>query len=596
MTSIRSTLIKRFTIILIITFIFLLSTIAYLNIENSNATLKNSEQQIRNALIQKGSLLTFNNSQALQGLAEDNAFSSIRELVSKTVNHDDDIIYGIYMDNQRRAWTYADKNNPEGNIDELEELKDDMAVWASQLAIANYRLHQIDGVEAYEFSAPILVDEERLGTIRYGISTSAMKETLNKAMVSSKRIIAQVLLIILFLGLITILASFFATRRLAKKITQPLDILTEATKRISDGDYNSAVEIRTNNEIGILSHSFDIMRVKTKDTLNQLLEKQKQLNEKNQALVKTQGELKDLNQNLEQKVLERTAELREAQAKLVESARAAGVAEVAINVLHNIGNVLNSVNVINQTNFEIIKTSKMTAVQKTAELMMDNIDQIGDYLSKDPRGKRIPELFIKLGNVLKEENHALEENTSRMLNSISMMTNIISTQQKYAKTDLLQEDIQLSIILDETINTQANLIEDHHVQLNRHYREVPDIYAEKAKVYQILNNLLMNAIQALKANDESNRIIELDIFPEDTNIVFEISDNGVGIPEEQLTQIFHHGFTTKKSGHGFGLHSCANLMAEMHGEIYVDSQGPGNGACFKVVFPSAEYANVEHAI
>lgn len=596
MTSIRTTLIKRFTLVLLITFVFLLSTIAYLSIENSNSNLAKTERQIRDALVQKGSLLTFNNSQALQGLAEENAFSSIRELVSKTVNHDDDIVYGIYMDDQRQAWTYADKDNPEGNITELKVLKDEMAIWANQLAIPNYRSHNIEGIEAYEFAAPILVDDERLGTIRYGISTSAMKETLNNAMEVSNKIIVQILVIIFFLGTISVFAGVVATRRVAKKIIQPLDILTEATKKIADGDYNSEVDIRTNNEIGILSHSFDIMRVKTKDTLNQLLEKQKQLNEKNQALIKTQGELKDLNQTLEQKVLERTAELREAQAKLVESARAAGVAEVAINVLHNIGNVLNSVNVINQTNFEIIKTSKTSAVLKTAELMMDNIGQIGDYLSEDPRGRRIPELFVKLGNVLKDENHALEENTSRMLNSISMMTNIISTQQKYAKTDLLQEDIQLSLILDETINTQANLIEDNHVQLKRHYRDVPDIYAEKAKVYQILNNLLMNAIQALKPNKEDNRVIELDIFPEESNIVFEIRDNGVGIEKEQLTKIFHHGFTTKKSGHGFGLHSCANLMAEMHGEIYADSQGPKNGACFKVVFPSAEYANVEHDI
>jgi len=596
MTSIRTTLIKRFSIILVITFIFLLSTIVFLNIKNGESNLRKTEQQIRNSLIQKGSLLTFNNSQALQGMAEDNAFSAIRELVSGTVNHDDDIIYGIYMDKQRQAWALADKNNPDGSVEQLEELKDDMAVWANELAIANYRQHYINGIEAYEFAAPIIVEDERLGTIRYGISTTSMNETLNTAMESSDRITIQILLLILFLGVISIAASFIATRRLAQKITKPLDVLTEATKKISDGDYESNIDIRTNNEIGILSHSFDNMRIKTKETLDQLLFKQQQLNEKNRALIRAQGELKDLNQNLEHKVLERTKELREAQAKLVESARAAGVAEVAINVLHNIGNVLNSVNVINQTNFEIIKTSKTPAIQKTAELMLDNLDHIGEYMSEDTRGKRIPELFQKLGIVLQDENHALEENTSRMLNSISMMTNIISTQQKYAKTDLFQEDIQLSIILDETINTQANLIEDNHVKLSRHYREVPNIYAEKAKVYQIMNNLLMNSIQALKSNPDHNRQIDLDIFPEDTNIVFEITDNGVGIDREQQTQIFQHGFTTKKSGHGFGLHSCANLMSEMHGEIYVESDGPGTGAKFKVVFPSAEFANVEHDI
>jgi len=116
MTSIRSTLIKRFTLILILTFIFLLSAITYINVNTSHSNQINTEQQIRDALIQKGSLLAINNSKALQGLVEDNAFSSVRELVSETVNLDTDIIYGIYMDSKRRAWTKVDKQNPSGNI------------------------------------------------------------------------------------------------------------------------------------------------------------------------------------------------------------------------------------------------------------------------------------------------------------------------------------------------------------------------------------------------------------------------------------------------------------------------------------------------
>ncbi|MFK5893332.1 MAG: ATP-binding protein [Pseudomonadota bacterium] len=588
MTSIRSTLIKRFTLILIITFLFLLSAIAYINIETSKTNLTKTEQQIRDALIQKGSLLTFNNTQALQGLVEDNSFNSIRKLVSETVNLDSDIIYGIYMDNHKQAWAHADKNNPDGNVQKLKILNDPMARWSSQLIAASYRLHQLNNIEIYEFSAPIIVEHERLGSIRYGISTAAMKDTLKQALELSNKITIQSLLIIVGLGIISILASFFAIRRMAKKITQPLDKLTEATKQIANGDYDSAIAIKTNNEIGLLSHSFNNMRIKTKETLNQLLENQQQINEKNITLEITQNQLKDLNQNLEQKVLERTSELKEAQAKLLESARAAGVAEVAINVLHNIGNVLNSVNVINQTNYEIIKRSKTSALLKTSELLTFNADQIANYLSNDPRGKKIPELFIKLAVALKEENNSLEENTYRMLNSISMMTNIISTQQQYAKTDLLQENIQLSSILDEAINIQVNLIANYHVQLNRHYRKVADIYAEKAKVYQILNNLLVNAIQASKSDKKIRATIDLDIYQQKNTIVFEIKDNGVGIKEQDLTKVFQHGYTTKKTGHGFGLHSCANLMSEMHGEIQAISEGIGKGACFKLIFPILE--------
>jgi len=559
--------------------------ITYINVNTSHSNQINTEQQIRDALIQKGSLLAINNSKALQGLVEDNAFSSVRELVSETVNLDTDIIYGIYMDSKRRAWTKVDKQNPSGNIKNLIVLNDSMAQWSSLLKSANYHLHNMDNLEVYEFASPIFVDNERLGTIRYGISTAVMKTTLLHAKELSDKIMIQSLLIILGLGLISILSSFFATRRMAHKMTSPLDKLTQATEQIAEGDYDTVVDVRVNNEIGLLSKSFDHMRIKTKETLDQLLENQKQINEKNVTLELTQNELKDLNLNLEQKVIARTAELKDTQEQLLESARAAGVAEVAINVLHNIGNVLNSVNVINQTNYEIIKKSKTNALHKTTELLTENTDHIADYLSSDPRGKKIPELFVKLAIALKEENSSLEENSYRMLNSISMMTNIISTQQEYAKTDLLQENIQLSSILDEAISIQANLIKTHHVQLIRHYQKVPDICAEKAKVYQILNNLLVNAIQASTDYKDIDHIIDLDIYQQDESIIFEIKDDGVGIKKEDLTKVFHHGYTTKKTGHGFGLHSCANLMSEMHGEIYAESQGIGKGACFKLAFP-----------
>ncbi len=587
MTSIRSTLIKRFTLILIITFLFLLSTIAYINVETSHSNLIKTEQQIRNALIQKGSLLTLHNIQALQGLVEDNAFTAIRHLVSETVNLDTDIIYGIYMDNDRQAWAYADQHNPDGSVTKLNVLDDEMAHWSEQLVFADYRLQQLKNIEIYEFSAPIIVEQERQGSIRYGISTAAMKATLQQAVESSNKTIIQGLIVILGLGLISIFASFFAILRVSKKITQPLDMLTLATEQIANGDYDSVIEIKTNNELGLLSRSFNNMRIKTKENLNELLKNQQQINEKNVTLVITQNQLKELNQNLEQKVLARTSELKETQEKLIESARAAGVAEVAINVLHNIGNVLNSVNVINQTNYEIIKKSKTGALIKTTELLKLNAEQVSEYLSSDPRGKKIPQLFIKLAEALKEENNSLEENTYRMLNSISMMTNIISTQQQYAKTDLFQENIQLSSIVDEAINIQIDLIASYHVQLNRHYRKVDAIYAEKAKVYQIVNNLLVNAIQASQQNKKTRASITLDISQQDDMIIFIIRDNGIGIKEQQLTKVFQHGYTTKKTGHGFGLHSCANLMSEMHGKIYVESEGVGKGACFKLIFPAS---------
>ena len=62
-------------------------------------------------------------------------------------------------------------------------------------------------------------------------------------------------------------------------------------------------------------------------------------------------------------------------------------------------------------------------------------------------------------------------------------------------------------------------------------------------------------------------------------------DNGIGIPADNLTRIFGHGFTTRKEGHGFGLHSGALAAKELGGALTVESDGPGKGATFTLEFP-----------
>ena len=65
----------------------------------------------------------------------------------------------------------------------------------------------------------------------------------------------------------------------------------------------------------------------------------------------------------------------------------------------------------------------------------------------------------------------------------------------------------------------------------------------------------------------------------------EVEDNGCGIRDEDLQRIFHHGFTTKKNGHGFGLHVSANAATEMGAKLHVHSDGPGRGASFFLDIP-----------
>jgi len=132
----------------------------------------------------------------------------------------------------------------------------------------------------------------------------------------------------------------------------------------------------------------------------------------------------------------------------------------------------------------------------------------------------------------------------------------------------------------------ALAIERHGVQLVREYSRSPAVLVEKHKVLQILVNLIRNAKYALDERGHSDKRLTLRVGVNGNDMVkILVIDNGVGIPPENLERIFAHGFTTKKHGHGFGLHSSVLAAKEMGGTLTVHSDGPGTGATFTLELP-----------
>jgi C4-dicarboxylate-specific signal transduction histidine kinase len=128
----------------------------------------------------------------------------------------------------------------------------------------------------------------------------------------------------------------------------------------------------------------------------------------------------------------------------------------------------------------------------------------------------------------------------------------------------------------------------HHIKLVRDYAVVPVVQLDKHKMLQILVNLIKNATDALRQSDRNDKVLSAIIAAEGANQVrIAIRDNGLGIDPENLTRIFAHGFTTKKEGHGFGLHSSAVAAHEMGGSLNVASDGLGQGATFTLTLPVA---------
>ncbi len=258
--SIRQKLISRVSLIFIISFAVVLSIVAYISSTQSAKTLKKSEESVRSTLVDKGRLLVKNNSRALMGMVDDNAFTAVQELVSSTVKSDIDMIYGIFMDGDFRPWVHANPENEEGTVEGSEVLEDETSQWAGALEEAGSKIVTVNGVEVYEFAAPIILDEEILGVLRYGFSTERMRQLLAEEAESSKETLYKTMGILLGVGILAILVGFNSTRVVAMRITEPLNDLTSAAETIASGDYSKEVSVTSNDEIGILANNFETMR------------------------------------------------------------------------------------------------------------------------------------------------------------------------------------------------------------------------------------------------------------------------------------------------------------------------------------------------
>lgn len=311
--------------------------------------------------------------------------------------------------------------------------------------------------------------------------------------------------------------------------------------------------------------------------------------------------LEEAKETLEQRVIERTRELREqieakdrahadlaaAQQRLIELSREAGMAEIATGVLHNVGNVLNSVNVSTSVVAAKVRESRVDNLVAAVRMLEQHSDNLPAFLEKDPKGQRVLPYLTKLGGHFLSERDSLLTELESLSSHVGHIKQIVATQQSYAKVSGLVESVQLSDLVEDAIRIEGPSLARHAIQLERDFERLPPIAAEKHNILQILLNLFRNAKQALsERNGTAARKIRIRIRRlGESRISLAVQDNGVGLPPENLTRIFRHGFTTKADGHGFGLHSCALAAGRMGGSLRAESDGPGRGATFTLELP-----------
>jgi signal transduction histidine kinase len=272
--------------------------------------------------------------------------------------------------------------------------------------------------------------------------------------------------------------------------------------------------------------------------------------------------------------------------RLLAISRQAGMAEVATGVLHNVGNVLNSVNVSATLVSDLLRKSKVSSLEKATALLEKHGADLGTYLTEDEKGKVLPELLIRLAERLRgEQAEALKELES-LTKSVGHIKNIVAMQQSYAKVSGLLEPVSVSSLVEDALELNADAFARHGIRVERQFEEVPRVMVDRHKVLQILINLLRNGKYALdQGNGQDKRLLISIALPGGQRVQIKVQDNGIGILPENLDRIFNHGFTTKKEGHGFGLHSCALAAKEMGGALTGLSGGLGTGATFILELP-----------
>ena len=385
--------------------------------------------------------------------------------------------------------------------------------------------------------------------------------------------------------LVTTIMVVFLSLGIQGAIVRPLlELLHAVNKVTTKKDYTIRAEKLGNDEVGMLTEGFNDMLTR--------------IEERDEALQRAHD-------SLEERVEERTKELtkeivvrqetedalKSAQRRLMDAARQAGMAEIATSVLHNVGNVLNSVNVSATLIKDILQNSKTGQLHRVADMVRDHLDDFSAFVEEDEKGKLLPRYLIRLAESVEGENRRVVEELELLVSNIEHTKRIVSMQQSYAGMLGTSEAVSLIGLVEDATQINGASLERHGITVNRVYTEVPECYLDKHKVLQILVNLIRNAKYALIESEATEKLLTCRIgMNGEKRIRVEVSDNGVGIPEENLSRIFSLGFTTRKDGHGYGLHNSALAAKDVGGSLTARSEGPGRGATFILEVP---YINSE---
>lgn len=283
------------------------------------------------------------------------------------------------------------------------------------------------------------------------------------------------------------------------------------------------------------------------------------------------------------------AELRQTNLELVEASRLAGMAEVATDVLHNVGNVLNSVNVSATLVVDHLRVSRASRMAAVVKLLRDHHHDLGHYLTADSAGQHVPELLEELSRDWVAQEQLLSTELGDLRANVDLIKRIVAAQQGHAVAAAgapeSPEAVAPDQLIEEAVLVQQDRLTRQKVRIVREFEHLAPICVAKHKVVQILASLLRNARQACVASTEIDRCITVRIERLGSRARISVRDNGTGIAPENLVRIFTPTVSGRRNFGGYGLHACALAAHEMGGKLSAASDGPGRGATFTLELP-----------
>jgi signal transduction histidine kinase len=272
------------------------------------------------------------------------------------------------------------------------------------------------------------------------------------------------------------------------------------------------------------------------------------------------------------------------------ASRQASVGEVATGTLHNVGNVLNSISVSADLVATKLRESRVGNLGKALEMLREHRGDLARFLAEDPKGKMLPGYLETLAEHLVTEQAGMARELESLGRHLEHVKEIVAMQQTYAKACGAVETLQVSELVQDALRMNLGAFDRHGIVIMREFAEVEPVTVDRHKVLQILINLMRNAKYAMDEQAPAEKRLTLKIASGGNgHVLVSVSDNGIGISPENLTRIFDHGFTTKRDGHGFGLHSGAFAAKEMGGQLTAHSDGLGKGAVFCLELPVAAH-------